>query len=227
VKSERTDLYRVLQVDPSANPLVIQAAYRALAQIFHPDVSGDSDEMKRINAAWEILRDPRRRRQYDIERAGRHAPQAPGAATHASHPTAAADPGYASRPASASSTSASAAGSSSPASSGTAQRPTHGPATHGQHGARSEEHAGPPIGPASGSLIKFGRYEGWTIGQVARVDPPFLEWLRRVPLGRQLKPEIDLALQRAEGARRMGVGALSSNDKPVHTWRPGAPTSVR
>jgi curved DNA-binding protein CbpA len=76
VERSRTDPYRVLQVDPSANQLVIQAAYRVLAQIFHPDVSGDEAEMKRINAAWEILGDPRRRKQYDIEVAGRH----PGAA---------------------------------------------------------------------------------------------------------------------------------------------------
>jgi hypothetical protein len=81
-------------------------------------------------------------------------------------------------------------------------------------------------------VLRFGRYEGWTIGQVARVDPTFLEWLRRVPLGRALKPEIDLALQRADGARRMGIGTASSsaaatNDRPVHTWAPGAPTRVR
>jgi len=196
VKSERTDLYRVLQVDPSANPLVIQAAYRALAQIFHPDVSGDSDEMKRINAAWEVLRDPGRRRQYDIDRAGRH------------------------------STSASASGATNGAARATGSTPAHESGTRPPTTARSEEHAGPPIGPASGSVIKFGRYEGWTVGQVARVDPAFLEWLRRVPLGRQLKPEIDLALQRFEGARRMGGGGHLTNDKPVHTWKPGAPTRV-
>lgn len=203
MKSDRTDLYRVLQVDPSANPLVIQAAYRALAQIFHPDLSGDADEMKRINAAWEVLGDPRRRKQYDIERAGRHAPVAtatPASGVHATpprHHAQAHDPSPTPRPPAAS-----------------APRP--------------EDHAGPPVGPASGSTLKFGRYEGWTVGQVARVDPPFLEWLRRVPLGRQLKPEIDLELQRAAGARRMGVGGASiTNDQPVHTWAPGAPTRVR
>jgi curved DNA-binding protein CbpA len=212
VKSERADLYRVLQVDPSANPLVIQAAYRALAQIFHPDVSGDSEEMKRINAAWEVLRDPRRRRQYDIERAGRHAPQPPT-------PTATSTPraDHAAAP-----TAGPRAASHAPHAASASQASTASPSTVG----RSDEHAGPPVGPASGSTIRFGRYEGWTIGQVARVDPAFLEWLRRVPLGRQLKPEIDLALQRADGARRMGMSGQSSNDKPVHTWKPGAPTRV-
>jgi curved DNA-binding protein CbpA len=210
VKSERADLYRVLQVDPSANPLVIQAAYRALAQIFHPDVSGDSEEMKRINAAWEVLGDPRRRRQYDIERAGRHAPEPP---QHASAPPSAhrASPSTSSR-----------AGANAAQPAAAAREATHAASA----ATRSEEHAGPPVGPASGSVIRFGRYEGWTIGQVARVDPAFLEWLRRVPLGRQLKPEIDLALQRADGAGRFGIGGRTSNDKPVHTWRPGAPTRV-
>lgn len=191
VERPRLDLYRVLQVDPSANPLVIQAAYRALAQIFHPDVSGDSEEMKRINAAWEVLGDERKRRQYDIERAGRHAPV---------------------RAASASAATASPAGAA-----------PHRPST-----SRSGEHAGPPVGHASGSLLHFGRYEGWTVGQVARVDPEFLEWLRRVPLGRALKPEIDVALQRADGARRMGIrGTAATNDQAVHAWRRGALTRVR
>ena len=212
VKADRTDLYKVLQVDPSANPLVIQAAYRALAQIFHPDVSGDAEEMKRLNAAWEVLGDPRKRRQYDIERAGRHAPQ-PGATAQPTNP---ASTVYASPPR----TTASQAASTT----------HHSPAP--STAPRQEDRAGPPVGPASGSVLRFGRYEGWTIGQVARVDPTFLEWLRRVPLGRALKPEIDLALQRADGARRMGIGTASSsatatNDQPVHTWAPGAPTRVR
>lgn len=195
----RTDLYRVLQVDPAANQLVVQAAYRVLAQIFHPDVSGDDTEMKKINAAWEVLGDPGRRRQYDIERAGRHAPAHPSPA----HATASGSRAHASQ----------AAGSSA------AHRPTT---------SLAEDHAGPPVGPASGSEIRFGRYEGWTIGQVARVDPPFLEWLRRVPLGRQLKQEIDVELQRAEGARRMGIGGASAtNDQRVHAWAPRAPTRTR
>jgi curved DNA-binding protein CbpA len=219
VKSDRTDLYRVLQVDPSANPLVIQAAYRALAQIFHPDVSGDAEEMKRLNAAWEVLGDAQKRRQYDIERAGRHAPQAPGTGPSSSH---AAPPRP--QPAAAPTTHRSAGATSTTwsASAATSSAPTTAP--------RQEDHAGPPVGPATGSVIRFGRYEGWTVGQVARTDPPFLEWLRRVPLGRALKPEIDLALQRADGARRMGLGAAgsgASNDQPVHTWAPGAPTRVR
>jgi curved DNA-binding protein CbpA len=183
---ERDNLYRVLQVDPGANSLVIQAAYRVLARIFHPDADGDADLMKRINHAWSILGDPRLRAEYDRQLAGRHV-----------------DPG--SGPA--------APGSAAPSS--TAARPA--------------DHAGPPQGEPSGPTLTFGRYAGWTLGQVARVDPPFLEWLRRVPTGRQYKAAIDIALQRADGARRMGIrsDAGSANDRPVHTWSPGAPTRVR
>ena len=50
--------------------------------------------------------------------------------------------------------------------------------------------AGMPTGPAQGSVIEFGRYSGWTLGQIKRTDPGFLEWLMRVPAGRQYRDEI-------------------------------------
>jgi curved DNA-binding protein CbpA len=191
VERARPDYYRDLQVDPAANPLVIQAAYRALAQIFHPDLFGDEDEMKKINAAWEVLGDPRRRREYDIERAGRH----PGAA-QARH-----------------------APSTAPSSSSSAR--TASPS-------RSDDHAGPPRGTPFGPLIRFGRYDGWTLGQIARVDRPWLEWLKRVPAGRGLRDEIDAVL-----LTRKGPGAVDearhyeTNQQKAHTWSPGAATKVR
>jgi curved DNA-binding protein CbpA len=54
--------------------------------------------------------------------------------------------------------------------------------------------AGKPQGPPSGTLLEFGRYAGWTIGQISRTDPGFLEWLMRVPAGRQYRDEIGRAL---------------------------------
>ena len=51
--------------------------------------------------------------------------------------------------------------------------------------------AGLPVGPPRGSLIDFGRYSGWTLGQIHRHDPDFLEWLARVPAGRQYRDEIN------------------------------------
>ncbi len=69
------DAYKVLQVDHEADPEVIQAAYRRLARKYHPDLSasGPDDEgaalrMVEINAAWDVLRDPGRRHEYDLKR---------------------------------------------------------------------------------------------------------------------------------------------------------------
>lgn len=63
---EASDAYRTLQVDPSAEPSVIQAAFRALARLYHPDGSRpDVARMARINAAYRVLRDPELRQQYD------------------------------------------------------------------------------------------------------------------------------------------------------------------
>ncbi|HVM29970.1 MAG TPA: DnaJ domain-containing protein [Candidatus Limnocylindrales bacterium] len=56
--------------------------------------------------------------------------------------------------------------------------------------------AGMPPGPPEGSVLEFGRYAGWTLGQVKRSDPDFLEWLMRVPAGRQYRTEITELLGR-------------------------------
>ena len=45
---------------------------------------------------------------------------------------------------------------------------------------------GPPRVRRQGSVLEFGRYSGWTLGQIKRRDPEFLEWLLRVPVGPQL-----------------------------------------
>ncbi len=62
------DPYKILQVDPEAEDEVIQAAYRRLAQKYHPDLSigqAAMDRMVAINAAWETIGDPKRRASYD------------------------------------------------------------------------------------------------------------------------------------------------------------------
>lgn len=56
--------------------------------------------------------------------------------------------------------------------------------------------AGVPVGPPTGSLLEFGRYSGWTLGQIRRRDPDFLEWLMKVPGGRQYREEIRFLLAR-------------------------------
>jgi curved DNA-binding protein CbpA len=63
----------------------------------------------------------------------------------------------------------------------------------------SPDHAGPPVGHAFGTVLTYGRYEGWSLGQIALADPDFLEWLRSVPGGRYLRPEIDAILKEVSG----------------------------
>src|SRR6476661_5706722 len=83
------DPYKVLQVDPEAEDEVIQAAYRRLAQKYHPDVVGPDGaaRMASINAAWELLRDPSRRAAHDRERrAAAATATAPGPSVEPSPP---------------------------------------------------------------------------------------------------------------------------------------------
>ena len=65
------DHYTVLQVHPDAEPEVITAAYRSLAQLYHPDRNRSPEATRRmvqINVAYEVLSDPTRRAAYDQSR---------------------------------------------------------------------------------------------------------------------------------------------------------------
>ena len=57
--------------------------------------------------------------------------------------------------------------------------------------------AGAPVGPPWGSVVDFGRYRGWTLGQIRRRDPDFLEWLLKMPVGRPYRAEIATLLRRS------------------------------
>lgn len=61
--------------------------------------------------------------------------------------------------------------------------------------------AGPAPGRPSGSVLGFGRHLGWSIGEIARVDPGYLVWLEDHRQGRPYLDEIDRTL-RAVGYRR-------------------------
>ena len=67
------DYYRVLGVLDDAEDIVIKAAYKALAQRYHPDKwVGDKTEANRrmteINEAYGVLSDPVKRKEYDSGR---------------------------------------------------------------------------------------------------------------------------------------------------------------
>lgn len=149
---ERRDPYRILQVQPDADPDVVRAAYRVLARKLHPDAGAPVDadterKMADLNWAFGVVRDPIRRQLWESDR--RRAPP----------PT-------------------------------PAERSTHG-APRGPLGADGSE-----------LRLDFGRYEGWTLGEVARRDPDYLDWLRRHQSGARYRDAIDVLLRATRrGAR--------------------------
>ena len=65
------DWYSILQVHESAEPEVIEAAYRRLARKYHPDVNTSpnaTETMQRLNDAYAVLSDPGKRSAYDDRR---------------------------------------------------------------------------------------------------------------------------------------------------------------
>jgi curved DNA-binding protein len=70
---ELPDYYATLGLDKRCTETQIRTAYRLLAKRIHPDVSGPSPQAtlraQELNAAFEVLSDPVRRRAYDLERA--------------------------------------------------------------------------------------------------------------------------------------------------------------
>ena len=74
-----TDYYAILQVAHTASEADIRSAYRRLAREHHPDANPSPEaeqSMRRINQAWETLRDPEKRSIYDSQRPRRARPPA-------------------------------------------------------------------------------------------------------------------------------------------------------
>ena len=64
----KRDYYEVLGVDKNATQDQIQHAYRTLAKKYHPDLNHSPDapeKFKEISEAYEVLKDPQKRAQYD------------------------------------------------------------------------------------------------------------------------------------------------------------------
>jgi|GEM_PF-1895817 len=59
--------YKLLQIDPSAEPAIIKSAYRTIMLNLknHPDCGGDTACAQEINEAYSILKDPVKRKEYD------------------------------------------------------------------------------------------------------------------------------------------------------------------
>lgn len=162
------DAYRILQVHPEAAQPVIRAAYRALAELYHPDVSRDASagqRMSELNRAYALVRTPEDRARYDrAEQERRAALAAEQRKQAAPIPT---GPGR---------------------DAGTAVWSMTPPAR------RTQASAGPEL--------DFGRYVGWSLGDILRHDPSYLEWLRRHSGGVRYRREIDQLLARPRAAAR-------------------------
>jgi len=149
------DAYKVLQIDPSALPEVVEAAYRALARLRHPDLSDLTDAsaaMTDLNWAYDTLRDPERRIQYDETRTAAVTVSAPEGSLR------------------------------------DRMEAARGGGTEG-------------LNPEGRIVMDFGRYSGMSLLEVARVDPEYLEWLKRRPLAARYRQQIEELTARLRPAR--------------------------
>ena len=64
-----------------------------------------------------------------------------------------------------------------------------------QDGERYSPKSTVPSKHNEGSVIDFGRYAGWSIPEIARSDPNYLEWLVRTPNGRRYQREVARVLE--------------------------------
>lgn len=61
--------YDLLQISPQAERETIERVYRLLAARYHPDnlETGDAERFRLIQEACEVLRNPARRKEYDLQ----------------------------------------------------------------------------------------------------------------------------------------------------------------
>lgn len=68
--NKNIDYYKILQVHHDAGQDIIDAAYRCLSKIYHPDLNKNpmaAERMKSINIAYGIIGNDRKRKEYHIE----------------------------------------------------------------------------------------------------------------------------------------------------------------
>lgn len=65
--SQSVNYYDLLQINPAAETETVERVYRILASRYHPDnrETGDEERFRLLNEAYQVLRDPAKRREYD------------------------------------------------------------------------------------------------------------------------------------------------------------------
>jgi curved DNA-binding protein CbpA len=160
------DAYEILQVHPNALPEVVEAAYRALALVHHPDRNGtrDSGAMAELNWAYSVLHDPERRIEYDQ--------------AHIAIPI------------------------------GSGESSTLMERMEQARGAHREARSEMP----GAAVIDFGRYAGMTLNELGRIDPVYLQWLRRHSSGARYRHQIDAVLNSVAARRAVVAASRTSPD---------------
>ena len=197
--AQRTDddPYAILGVPRGSSDRAIAAAHRALARRYHPDLAGESGtaRMIRVNAAYDAIRTARRRAAFDALD-GWTAPPADG------------DDEVPAR---------------TRRSASVVDRASRGEGHDGSRWGKERDGtagAGPPPGRPSGSVLGFGRHQGWSIGEIARIDPGYLEWLEDRREGQPYADEIAATLERV-GFRQGVPGADDRRERRRRLFRRG------
>jgi hypothetical protein len=207
----RGDPYMALDIAHNASDVQIKRRWRELAREHHPDrAAGDAEvqaqltlRMARINAAYDVLRDPVRRAAYDGSPQGRRARAEARSGgdgfDYADSPveqggppppprtrpvTARFDTTAAFRPRNART------GATQAYERATTPRPPR------YDGVEAELRASTPTGPVSHhrsgraqplptlreareAMLNFGRFHGYTLGEVELLEPSYIDWVAR------------------------------------------------
>jgi curved DNA-binding protein CbpA len=205
----RGDPYRVLGVRADASSSAIKRRWRELARDHHPDrAAGDRDEaarltgrMARINAAYDLLRDPQRRARFDSTAEGRQARSRSGSepgswasfAEDLEEARAGPPPPPPTPPITARFDASELFRPRNSTIHGTAYRPAGCSARQRVRHEPDDLRASTPSGPverlpgrrrppptlddARQTELEFGKFRGYTLGQVALLEPTYIDWL--------------------------------------------------
>lgn len=242
----RGDPYTELGLRHDATNTQIKRRWRELAREHHPDrAAGDREaaarlttQMARINAAYDLLRDPVRRAAYNASPAGRRArsrtddgagdrvefdengsadgrPAGPPPPPRTTPVTARFDTTTAFRPRNARLSEASPLRGHAPRAHNApeerdlrASTPT-GPVEH-RRGKRGIEI--PTLQEARETVLNFGKFHGYTLGEVEILDPAYIDWISRT-----ITRDRDMVIRARlieEEMDRTGVGRPSRSAAP-------------